>query len=188
MNMAKKVLILKGSPRRNGNSSVLADQASLGARQCGADVQEILLDRLKIRPCNACDGCRSGDRNCVVKDDMQTVYPMLLDADAFIIASPIYYFTFSAQVKLCIDRFYALERPGGNLLKGKKVGILLSYGDSDLQTSGGINAVHTFESIFAYIGCEIAGVVHGTANEPGEIIKNIELLEKAFSLGKMVTT
>ena len=100
---------------------------------------------------------------------MQEIYPKLLDADAIVIASPIYYFTFSAQVKLCIDRWYALESSNGNALGGKKIGLLLSYGDSDLHTSGGINAIHTFESIFRYINCEIVGVVHGSAHKLGEM-------------------
>ena len=182
--MSKKVLVLKSSPRKHGNSTLLADQAIKGAREMGSEVEEILLDRMKIRPCNACDKCRSGERNCVVRDDMQTIYPKLLEAEAIILASPIYYFTFSAQLKLCIDRWYALERPDGNLLKGKPVGILLTYGDTDLYTSGGINAIHTFESIFAYIGCSIAGAVYGTANKPGDITGQKDLMEKAYELGK----
>jgi hypothetical protein len=92
----------------------------------------------------------------------------------------------SAQVKACIDRWYALEGPGGNALKGKQVGILMSYGDSDLQTSGGINAVRTFESIFSYIGCEIVDVVHGSASDPGEIRKQAAVMEQAYVLGKQM--
>lgn len=184
--MAKNILILKGSPRRSGNSAALADRAAEGAREAGAEVEEALLDRMQIRPCNACDACRRNERTCIVQDDMQALYPMLLAADAILIATPVYYFTMSAQVKACIDRWYALEGPGGNALKGKRVGILMSYGDSNLQTSGGINAVRTFESIFGYIGCEIVGVVHGSADKPGEITGQAALMEKAYGLGKQL--
>jgi len=186
--MAKTVLILKGSPRRKGNSAALADRSAEGARESGAVVEEVLLDRMKIRPCNACDGCRRNERTCVIQDDMQTLYPKLLAADAILIATPVYYFTMSAQVKACIDRWYALERSGGSALKGKRVGILMSYGDSDLQTSGGINAVRTFESIFGYIGCEIVDVVHGSASDPGEIRGQAAIMEQAYALGKQIGT
>jgi multimeric flavodoxin WrbA len=183
--MAKTVLILKGSPRRNGNSAALADRAAEGAREAGAVVEETLLDRMKIRPCNACDQCRKKG-GCVIQDDMQALYPKLLAADAILIATPVYYFTMSAQVKACIDRWYALEGTGGNAIKGKQVGILMSYGDSDLQTSGGINAVRTFESIFGYIGCEIVGMVHGSASDPGDIQGQSAVMEQAYALGKQI--
>jgi multimeric flavodoxin WrbA len=181
--MTKNILILKGSPRKNGNSATLADRLAEGARETGARVEEVLLDRMKIRPCNNCDLCQEKGEGCVVKDDMQTIYPKLLAADAIVIASPIYYFTFNAQVKLCIDRWYALESSNGNALRGKQVGILLTFGDTDIHTSGGINAIHTFESIFHYIGCEIAGMVYGTANKIGDAAKQPELLEQAYQLG-----
>jgi len=182
--MSKTILVLRGSPRRKGNSAALANRLVDGAKEAGAQVEEVLLDRMKIRPCNACDLCHDKGEGCVIKDDMQAIYPMLLEADAIVIASPIYYFTFSAQVKLCIDRWYALESSDGNALRGKKIGILLSYGDSDLYTSGGVNAIHTFESIFRYIGCEIVGLVHGSAHKLGEMEQQTALLEKAYQLGQ----
>jgi multimeric flavodoxin WrbA len=115
---------------------------------------------------------------------MQALYPQLLAADAILITSPIYYFTISAQTKLCIDRWYALESPQtGNALRGKQFGIVLTYGDTDLYTSGGINAIHTFESIFRYIHAEIVGMVYGTASDPGDVEKQPALLEQAFQLG-----
>ncbi len=185
--MPRKILVLRGSPRKNGNSAALAEQAVQGAREAGASIEEALLDRMSIRPCNACDMCRTKGQ-CVIQDDMQTLYPKLQEADAIVIASPIYYFTMSAQVKLCIDRWYALETPQGNALRGKQIGLLLAYGDSDLYTSGGINAIHTFESIFRYIGCEIAGMVYGTAGAAGEMQQQTELMQKAYQLGRKLGT
>ena len=66
------------------------------------------------------------------------------------IASPIYWFTISAQTKLFIDRWYALESSQGSVLKGKQFGILLTYGDDDPYTSGAINAIRTFQDMFRY--------------------------------------
>ena len=180
--MSKFVLVLKGSPRENGNSNMLAEQVVVGAKEAGAEVESFMLHHMDIRPCDACDVCQETGV-CIVKDDMQTLYPLLEKADAIVIASPVYWFTLSAQAKLCIDRWYALESPQGSALRGKQFGILLTYGDTDLYTSGGINAIHTFESMFRYIGAEIKGMVYGSANKVGDIEKQPDLLQKAYQLG-----
>jgi len=182
--MNKNVLVLKASPRRKGNSATLADQLDLGAREAGAVVESIFLEGKKIHTCTACDQCGKDGRDCVFNDDMREIYPKLRQADAIVIASPIYWFTISAQAKLCIDRWYALQTPQGNALRGKQIGIILTYGDSDLYTSGGINAIHTFQSMFRYIGCEIAGMVYGTASDVGDVQKQPALMQQAYQLGK----
>ncbi len=182
--MSKSILILKGSPREKGNSATLAAQVFAGAKEAGAQVEDVYLHGMDIRPCDACDFCQEGDVGCVVKDDMQSLYPKLEQADAIVIASPIYWFTISAQMKLCIDRWYALESSQGSALKGKQLGIVLVYGDTDLYTSGGINAIHTFESITRYIGMDMVEVVHGSAMDVGDAEKQPKLLERAYKLGQ----
>ena len=184
--MSKSVLIIKGSPRKNGNSAVLADQVFDGAKEAGADVESIYLSGLEINPCDACDVCQGGGTGCIVEDDMQSLYPKLNQADVIVIASPIYFFTVSAQIKLFIDRWYAFEGVGGNSLRGKQLAIVLVYGDTDLYTSGGINAIRTFESISRYIGMEIVGMVYGTALQIGEVEKKPGLMAKAFNLGRRI--
>jgi multimeric flavodoxin WrbA len=181
--MAKLVLVIKGSPRENGNSSILADKAGDGARAAGAEVESFSLHRMDIRPCDACDTCQETGV-CVLKDDMQLLYPKLQHAEAIIIASPIYWFTMSAQTKLFIDRWYALESTKGNALRGKQFGILLTYGDSDPYKSGAINAIRTFQDMLRYIGGNITGMVYGTAMDIGDVQKQPELIEQAYNLGK----
>ncbi len=110
--MTKRILILKGSPREKGNSAVLADQVAAAAHEAGAEVESICLQALDIRPCDACDACVETEGVCIIKDDMQAIYPKLLQADAIVLASPIYWFTVSAQLKLCIDRWYGLQTAG----------------------------------------------------------------------------
>jgi multimeric flavodoxin WrbA len=182
--MSKSILILKGSPRKKGNSAVLSDQVFAGAKQAGAQVESIYLHGMDIQPCDACDVCQEGYEGCIIEDDMQTLYPKLIAADVIVIASPIYWFTISAQTKLCIDRWYALEREDGSALRGKQLSIVLVYGDTDLYTSGGVNAIHTFESMARYIGMEIAGMVYGTAWQLGDAEKQPDLMAKAFNLGQ----
>jgi multimeric flavodoxin WrbA len=115
---------------------------------------------------------------------MQSIYPKLEEADVIVIASPIYYFTITAQIKAFIDRWYALEADHGSALKGKELAIALVYGDTDLYTSGGINAIHTLDSIARYIGLKISGMVYGTAEDIGDAEKQPELMAKSFQLGE----
>lgn len=185
--MTRKVLILKGSPRQKGNSSVLADQVRAGAEGAGAEAESVFLHGLDIQPCDGCFFCE-GSGVCVIEDDMQYLYPKLRQADAIVIASPVYWFTYSAQVKLCVDRWLALETKDGNELRGKQIGIVLTYGDTDIFTSGGINAIHAFQSLFGYIGSEIVGYVYGTGNKPGEVKDQPKLMDRALKLGQQLAS
>ena len=179
----QNVLILKGSPRERGNSAVLAEQAAQGARAVGAQVESIYLHGLDIRACDACDLCME-QGECVIEDDMRPLYPKLSAASAILLASPIYWFTFSAQMKLCIDRWYAFQVSKWKELSGKPFGLILTYGDTDLYTSGAINAIHTFETMCRFLNSRIAGIVHGSLDEAGEAEKHPELLEQAYRLGQ----
>jgi multimeric flavodoxin WrbA len=182
--MNKNILIIKSSPRKNGNSSVLADQVALGAKEKGAQVESVQVDEMNIHPCDACDFCQETNGVCVIQDDMQTLYPKIQHADVLVLASPIYWFTISAQLKLCIDRWYAFQPIRQEVWPGKKIGIVLTYGDSDPYDSGAVNAIHTYQSMFRYLGVEIAGMVYGSASDIGDAAKQPELMEKAYHLGE----
>jgi len=179
-----EVLILNGSPRENGNTAVLAGRVAAGAREAGAHVHSVSLHSLDIRPCDACDTCREQRNGCIVEDDMQPLYPELVAADAILLASPVYWFTYSAQLKVCIDRWYGLWNSDPNVFKGKRFGILLPYGDVDLYTSGGINAIHTYETMVRFLQAEIVGMVYGSLNDVGDAERHPELMERAYRLGK----
>jgi len=179
------VLILVGSPRRLGNSAVLAEQIAAGVHSAGAQVETFFLQDLSIQPCDGCDACHDNPGSgCILEDDMQKLYPKLREASAIVIATPIYWFTMSAQTKLCIDRWYALEGTDGNELAGKRFGFALAYGDTDPYTSGAINAIRSFQDMCRYLKANLVGIVYGSANDAGEIKQNKELMEKAFRLGK----
>jgi len=187
--MSQYILVVNGSPRKNGNSVILAEQVMLGARESGAQVEIFFLQNMNIQPCNACDVCQeTGDGTCAIQDDMQILYPKLRRADAIVIASPIYWFTVSAQTKLFIDRWYALEGSQGNALAGKQIGLVLTYGDTDPFTSGAVNAMRTFQDMCRYIGAHVAGIVYGSAMKEGEIRNQPGLLEKAHQLGQKLAS
>lgn len=180
--MAKKLMIVESSPRLNGNSSTLAEQAGLGARQMGAEVEIVRLHRLDIRACDGCDFCKETGV-CVLKDDMQALYPRVLAADALLLASPIYWFTFNAQLKLFIDRLYGLWNYQNHFLSGKPVGVILTYADANEDISGAVNAIHTFHSMFHFTGARIVGILHGSLGEIGDAARHPELMDRAFRLG-----
>jgi multimeric flavodoxin WrbA len=180
----KSVMIVIGSPRKNGNSAALALRAAAGARKAGAEVRVFRLHEMDIKPCRACDWCRRKKKfSCVIEDDMREVYPALRRAVGLAIASPIYWFTVSAQTKLFMDRLYAFVGPKGHGLKGKRIGIMLAYADEDPFISGAANALRTLQDCFRYVGAPIEGMVYGSAGPAGQIAENRELMRDAFALG-----
>jgi multimeric flavodoxin WrbA len=183
----KKVLVAMGSPRKKGNSATLAKQVAAGAEAAGAEVESFYLHSLDIQPCTACDACREDTaRDCVIEDDMQALYQKLRRADALVIASPVYWFTVSAQTKTFMDRWYAFGNPQEKYapFSGKRIGIVLTYADNDPFASGAVNALRTFQDAFNYVGAEIVGMIYGCASEAGEIENNRDLMENAYELGK----
>ena len=185
--MPRKIMVVIGSPRRKGNSATLAKQVADGAKDAGAKVDTFFLQGMDIRPCTACDACRTKlKKDCIIKDDMKKLYPKMKAADGIVIASPIYWFTVSAQTKLFMDRWYALGGDDGYELAGKKFGIVLAYADADPFTSGAVNALRTFQDAFNFIGAELVGAVYGSAWKAGEIKKNKGLMEAAFALGRKI--
>ena len=154
----------------------------------GAEVESFYLQGMNIQCCTACDKCLEEEsKYCIFDDDMQSLYPKLRDADALIIAGPIYWFTVSAQTKTFMDRLYAMQSPDGKFgLAGKQIGILFAYEGSDPFNSGTVNAIRTFQDMFNYIGAEIVGMAYGSALKAGEIKNNQEVMEKAYELGKQL--
>ncbi len=186
---AKKVLVLLGSPRKNGNSTVLARQIAKGAKGAGAWVDTVYLNGMNIKPCQGCYGCRKkNSKGCVVDDDMQSLYPKLIDSDAWVIASPVYWFTMSAQTKIFMDRCFAMIGADGgpNPFLGKRIAIAMTYGDADPFGSGCVNALRAFQDAYRYVEATIVGMVYGSADKAGEIRSNSGLMEDAENLGKQL--
>ncbi len=183
----KKVLVLLGSPRKRGNSATLAEGIAKGARSVGAKVDTLFIHGMKIAPCRSCYACQKpNSAGCSIKDDMQIVYKKLLEADAWIIASPVYWFTVSAQTKLWMDRCFALLPRAKEAFEGKRIAIAMSYGDNDPFKSGCVNALRTFQDAYGYVQANICGMVYGSAMDAGEIKKNKSLMKEAEELGRQI--
>jgi multimeric flavodoxin WrbA len=185
----KKVLIVLGSPRARGNSATLGERVAQGVRKAGGAPETIRLHGMDLRPCRACDACqRNKNFTCVQRDAMRGIYPRLREADALVIASPVYWFTMSAQTKLFMDRLYAFIGPDGHGMAGKRIGVVLTYQDVDPLASGAVNAIYAFRDAFGFMKAPIEGMVYGSANAAGEVRKNKALMSQAFELGMKIAS
>ena len=163
------VLILVGSVRRNGNTQALAQACAEGARAAGHQVEIVSVADYHVHPCIGCEGCSQHPENqCVQQDDMQEVYLLLEEAEMIVLASPIYYHSFSGQLQCAINRIYALDKPK----KLRNAALILSSG-SDLVYSG---AIFEYQNSFLqYLHLEDCGMfaAHGEENQSPELLERL---------------
>jgi len=178
-----RVLGISCSPRKGGNTEVLIQEALIGANKAGAKDTELLsLAGKCIFPCDACGAClKTG--NCRIEDDMQAVYPKLIQADGIIIGTPVYFWSVSAQAKILIDRTYCILRgKNGNLLRGKVgAGIVVARRAGGTSAMGVINNYLTF---LARLSCVGGVIAYGF--EAGTVTKDDRGMAEAMALGKAV--
>ena len=178
----KKILVLCASARKNGNSEMLADAFIEGAKAAGGTITKLNLYDMNIKGCNACNGCWNSGGNCVVKDDMQQLHPLLEEADVLVLASPLYWSSFPAQMKAPIDRIYQYDPHNGG--KQLKIGqaVLLTTGET--ESEGDFDMIKQLFTIFAeFNGMEVAGIIAvPSVNYAGDI-KGNAALEQAKALG-----
>jgi multimeric flavodoxin WrbA len=187
-----KVLGILGSPRIEGNSDILLDQALTGAREAGAEVEKIILSQKKISGCLDCGKCNETGV-CVIKDDMREIHKKILEADAIIHSVPVYFWAMTSQMKTYLDRWCAFFDEQWNMqkayrpnFKGKKIGLITVCGDSNISTTDPI--VHSFKNTSDIVGLTWVGVVQASAGSKGEIGRNEAVKKKAFDLGKKAAT
>ena len=184
-----RVLGIAGSPRRGGNTDLLLAEVMKGAASRGAEVKTIVLNDLKIAPCQHCDACLETGR-CKVKDDMQMVYRELENADRIVLASPLHFMGVTAQMKAMIDRCQALWArkyvlklpPLGN--RRERKGLFISV--------GGRKIANLFEpvlvmikTVFRILDVTYAGeLLFPGVDEKGAIAKHPDALRQAFLIGQ----
>lgn len=176
--MSKKILILSGSPRREGNSDLLCDEFARGAREAGHEVEKIRVAEKNIGYCRACYACRESGK-CVIKDDMAEVLQKMIDADVIVLASPVYFYSIDAQLKAVIDRTVArwLE------VKNKEFYYIVTAADEDKASAETTLACFRGYADCVEGACE-RGVIYGMgAYEKGEI-KTHPAMHEAYEMGK----
>lgn len=122
-----KILILNGAGRPNGFTSHMTAAFTKEARQQGHEVTEFFLDKMTLHGCRCCyQGGRSPEYPCSIRDDMGKIYPVFRRADVIVLASPLYYWSISGQLKIALDRLFALaEEKKEQLFTPKKAGLLM---------------------------------------------------------------
>ncbi|MCC8128230.1 MAG: flavodoxin family protein [Clostridiales bacterium] len=171
-----RILVLNGSPRLNGNTAAMVNAFAEGAKEAGHQVDVIAVCRKKIAGCLACEYCHTkGNRHCVQQDDMQEVYPLLDEAEMIVLASPVYYHSFSGQLQCAINRIYALDKPQ----KLKKAALLLSSGSDNVY--GG--AIYEYQNSFLdYLKLEDMGIftAFGKQNQSEELLNRLREFGKSL--------
>jgi multimeric flavodoxin WrbA len=179
--MAPEILVINGSPRPEGNSAFLAARCGEVFAGLGRSWEQVDLRKLKIGPCRACGQCREG-RGCIQKDDMAPLYPKLAQCKALLLVSPVYWFTYTGQLKTFVDRLCGLWNQDKGFLARKPVGAALVYADADVYESGAVNAIASFEHMFRFLEADLRGFAYGTAGAPGDAAQNPDLLERTRKL------
>jgi multimeric flavodoxin WrbA len=186
----KKVLGIYGSPRKRGNTDQILDKVLEGARSAGAETRVIYARDLKMSGCIECGGCDKTGK-CVVEDDMQSVYPHLEEATLIFLASPIFFYGLTAQVKALVDRAQAMwaKRMLNKTAKQRKTydagkGYLIAVGASrgkNLFEGVRLEAMYFFDALdMSYEeGLLLRGI-----EARSDLKKKPEILEEAFELGR----
>ena len=173
-----RIVVLSGSPRKGGNTELLVDSFVEGAKVHN-DVEVISIREYKVNPCTGCNACRIGSvQRCVQKDDMGKVFGKLSDADILVIASPVYFYGVSAQLKAMIDRFHSPER---NLVGIKGLALLLVGADTIPKLFDPI--VSQYRLTLEYFQLKDYGMVLVGGVEEKAAIKGNEKLGEAYTLG-----
>ena len=179
--MNGNVLILSGSPRKNGATDKLVSAFIEGAESAGNKVTLFRTADMKINGCLGCRNCSDNPGSCVQNDDMAEIIKVFAVSDAIVFASPVYFFTVSAQIKAAIDRTYTFR--GGNT-SIKRSALLLSCGDSSGEAAEG--AIVTYENMLKYRKWENAGVVVVPGLSGVNLIDGCAELEAARELGQNI--
>ena len=184
-----KVLGINGSPRIGGNTDILLEKVLEGAKTKGAQIEKVVLNTLNFSPCQECENIRD-DGTCIIEDDMQSLYRKIEEADAIILASPIFFGSLSAQTKMMIDRFQCVWRAKyilkKDIFKRKAKGAFISVEGSNKQDFFD-NAKSIVKNLFATINVDYQEELFCPgADAKGSILKYSDVLEKAFQLGKRI--
>ena len=175
-----KILVITGSPRKNGNSATLADHFIKGAKEAGHEVVRFDAAFKKVHPCIACNSCGMNGP-CVFKDDFEFVREHIVNADSVVFATPMYYFGISAQLKAVIDRFYAIN---GSIHVPKKAVLLMTYANT--AASEAVPIKSHYEVLLKYLGWTDAGQIIAPGVWPVGAIRRTDFPEQAYRLGKSI--
>ena len=188
--MMSSILAIYGSPRRKGNTSLLLKQAVQGAKEQGAEVEEVFLRDLKMAPCLEIYGCKK-DGRCVIQDDFQGLYDSLLSCNGIMLASPIFFYTVSAHTKILMDRCqslwvkrYVLEKAVRGAGERVRKGLFVSVGATSGKKlfEGTLLTVRYFFDVF---DAELwRYLLYRSLDFEGDVLNHPDYLQEAYRAGK----
>jgi multimeric flavodoxin WrbA len=188
-----KIVAIYGSPRRKGNTATLLKKAIEGARDSGADVEEIVLRDLKISPCLEIYGCLQAGE-CAIKDDFQMVRDKILHAQGLILASPVFFYAVSSHTKMLMDRCqslwvkkYWVDKAPREQQANKRKGLFISVGATKGKKlfDGMLLSIKYF---FDVLDMELwKALLYRQLDFQDDVLKHPEYLEEAYSTGKAFT-
>lgn len=177
-----KVVIFKGSPRKNGYTTKLLDQVAKGAESKGAEVIEFDLNDNGIRGCQGCFYCRTHD-GCAINDYLQPMYKAIAESDAIVFGSPIYMYQITGQAKIWLDRTFPMveELPHTFIPRhpGKK--LITIFAQGSLDPKKGAEAIKYVNNIFDVFGWKLEDCIHYCGNND-EMFNELSL--RAFKDGE----
>lgn len=177
----KKVLIISGSPRKNGNSDILCDRFAQGASENGHSVEKIFIATKKINYCSGCGVCNTTHK-CVQNDDMHEILDKMVNADVIVLSTPVYFYSMDGQMKTFIDRTV----PRYTEISNKDFYFIMTAADNNNSS-----LQRTIEGFRGFTedclnGAKEAGIIYGTgAWQVGEI-KNTPAYNEAYEMGKNI--
>ena len=176
----KNILIISSSPRKKGNSQILCEQFKKGAEAKGHQVEIVRIMEQNIGFCRACDGCMRNGGTCVLKDDMAEILEMFQKADVLVLATPVYFFGISAQMKTFIDRTYPIWQHLGK----KEVYYIISAGLGEDIIERSLGDLDGFvEHLEEY---KIAGKIYAANVMDAGLVRNQSVFKKAYDMGYSV--
>lgn len=190
----KKILVVVGGGRPNGNTNQLVDSFIKGATEVGHTVEKVALNKVLVNECIGCNACRYG-KPCIQKDDFNELVPKIKSADCIVFASPLLFWTISSKLKAFIERFYCIAEEDENPPLGryekypvKDAALLMTSADNYFWTYEQAVSYYQF-AIINYIGFNDKGMVLaggcGDTNGKPQIDKT-EHLAKAYDFGKLL--
>lgn len=176
----KHIVVIVGSPRKGGNTDLLADALIAGALAVGNTVDKISVAEEHIAGCLGCNACRrDGKNHCVQRDDMDDVYARMAKADVLVFATPVYFYGVSSQLKCLIDR---LHNPIRNTFQVKKLALLSVCADTLPTVFDSIKTMYALT--LSYFSLEDGGMVCVHGVEARGAIGGNPALKKAEELGR----
>lgn len=190
----KRIIVILGGGRVNGNTSQLAEAFMNGAKEAGHQVEMVSLNKLNVNGCIGCNACRYG-KSCVQKDDFNSLVPKIKTADLIVFASPLYFWTVSSKIKAFIERFYCIAEKDENPPLGRyekypihDCALLMTSADNFFWTFEQVVSYYKF-TLINYIGFYDKGMLLaggcGETNGKPQISKTTHLRE-AYEFGKAI--